>query len=170
MRALILLALLSTTAYADDRVEVKFENTIETCLSAEVLWQQLSESMVDSGNSWLWPERLSNVSGEGMLDRAIIEVTYKSIFSDVTYSYELSDIVSGQEFTYTAVPSRHPFEGGARVWIESTSNARFFHWEGSYLTPRGASLQRRFFRNYSRSFFRSIEDKIRKEERHYCAN
>lgn len=177
MQALMLIVLLSVSVLhanivlAQDSIEVRFENTIETCLPAETLWQQLTKSMSNSDHSWIWPTRLSNVVGEGMQEGAHIDVTYKSIFSDVTYSYELSDIIPGLEFTYTAIPGRHPFVGGARVWIESAEDdTRLFHWAGLYVTPQSASLQRRFFRSYSRDFFRSIKANIATQEPRTCKN
>jgi hypothetical protein len=106
-----------------------------------------------------------------MKESAQIDVTYKSFWFSATYSYALSDVEDQVGFTYTAIEGLHPFAGGARVWLESTPQGTSqFHWQGEYVTPADAWMERRFFSNYSRRFFQQLEQRIARKEETLCAN
>jgi hypothetical protein len=161
----ILLSLLLTFAWAnEDWVPIEFETEIKTCLSQEILWEQLSVAMKDSGDSWLWPDNRSEVVGEGLANKSLIEVTYKTTFSDPTYTYELTEVKRLKQFTYLAVEGKHPFIGGATLKLEKTLQGTVFTWKGRYLTHPDDWIERRFFRSFSRRFFRDLEKNIERNE------
>ena len=137
-------------------IEVQFGEEIETCHSREVLWEQLSQSAMNSERTWLWPNRRSVMRGEGLFNGAQAIVTYKSFWSNFSYGYEIANVVPGYQFEYIA-GSDHAFVGGATVRIiEDENEQTSLSWKGTYWIPRSNSSGRRFFQSFSENFFRDL--------------
>lgn len=151
-------------SYADQNT-LYFGEEIKTCLDQETLWNQFSTSLINSQGSDIWPNDLSTVSGNGLHEGSYIDVTYKSVLGSRTYSYIISGVDSPRTFTYSAIVANHPFEGGAKITIEDLGDHRVLKWEGEYDNPKAAKLMRIFFKNYTNSFFKHLEQRIKKYER-----
>lgn len=140
---------------------------VETSISKQELWDTLETAMNDSTQSWLWPNQLSNVSGEGIKSNAEIIVNYKLSFAIQAYTYSLTRIKNLETFRYQAVAGKHPFKGGATISIQedSTNNKRILSWKGSYKTKPFQYIQRLVFDRYQKRFFEQLEKNMRAQER-----
>lgn len=158
------LLLLSYLSFSFSDIPVNFEGDFFTCLPKQTLWLELKRSMIDSEDNWLWANELSQVSGEGLTENAIIDVTYNAGFLSPTYTYRLEDVIEGVQFRYTAEESNHPFRGGALIVLKDTLNGSRFTWTGQYLTRPSDFIQRAFFNRFSKNFFRQIDINIKNQE------
>lgn len=121
--------------------------------------------MEDSSDSRLWPQKLSEIKGEGAHDRSLIWVTYKFPLGSKKYQYKLKDVIEGERLTYSATEN-HPFKGGATLILERKDDGTVFKWEGSYQDTD--FFGRLGFRYYETRFFKAIDANIKKIEKQDC--
>ncbi len=161
---LLSLILTVNLSFADSKT-IYFGEEFKTCLSQQSIWDQFNRSLLDSQNSQLWPNSSSTVLGEGLKNNSVIDVTYISPLKSPTYSYYISDVTAPATFTYNALKTNHPFEGGAQITIEDFGSYRTLKWDGQYDTPESAWISRLFFQGFSKSFFRRLNKKIKAYEK-----
>ena len=156
------------TAQAESTVVVPMSYTAETCIPANLLWEQFKASMIDSKKTWLWPTPLSEVNGTGIQSDAQIDVLYKLPFMDQLYSYRLSEIEEGMQFRYSAIQGKHPFVGGALIRITEIESKRQLTWKGEYETQSNQWFSRLFFKAYAKKFFKTLGQNIKSAEKNFC--
>lgn len=154
----------SFLSFAHAEVPIEFESEFTTCLSSQMLWEEIEGSMLNSENTWLWANGLSSVQGEGLFDGARIQVTYNTGLFSPTYTYFLEDVTEGESMTYTALQGNHPFKGGATLQLTESGNNTVFTWTGLYITKPTDWLQRRFFSRFSKNFFEQLALNIKNQE------
>jgi hypothetical protein len=160
-------AVLPSGASARDAsyVTLSFGTQLNTCLSAGLIWSEFAQAMIQSDRSRLWPDELSSVrGGQGLTEGARIDVTYHTRWWGFTYGYVLSDVVVDQGFVYTA-DGNHPFEGGARIDIQSLdAETRQLSWYGEYKVAAEDRRRQEFFKDFSERFFVALESRVRAME------
>jgi hypothetical protein len=155
----------SFLGFSQSDIPIEFGSEITTCLSKQEVWQELERSMRNSNDSWLWPNELSQVEGEGVFNGARIYVTYDAGLFAPTYTYYLEDVEDGRSLTYTALEINHPFKGGATIELsEVAQNQTLLQWTGLYLTRPFDFIQRQFFNRFSKNFFEQLAVQIKTQE------
>ena len=148
-------------AFANESV-VPFELKAETCVSQAELWEQLQLSMLDSNETWMWPNKLSEVHGDGISIGSQIDVTYKWFFLSNTFSYEIKDVSDGIGFSYESIEGEHAFKGGATISIVEENERIYLSWIGQYTVQRNQWIQRAFFDLYTKRLFKKIRQRLYK--------
>jgi hypothetical protein len=152
------------------QIEIPFGDKIETCLSNEDIWDDLSSALLNSEDSRLWPNAKSNVRGDGLVENGLIAVKYKiNFFYRPVFKYFISDVVAYRSFSYTAT-EEHPFTGGAHLEIHDNGIRRKLIWQGVYHPKNESSLARDIFKNYSQDFFAELRKHFRHLEAEVCTN
>jgi hypothetical protein len=150
------------------RENVPFGESVDTCLSQELIWSQLNLAKTDSLQSDLWPKNHSKVSGQGLVLDSVFSVTsYINSFVQPTYQYRIVALKTGVDFEYTAEPS-HPFIGGARIQIKDHGSHRSFSWQGSYLIKDTWWGQVSVFQDFVQSSFQELRLNIQRLEEEHC--
>ena len=144
---------------------IDFSHQVATCISADLIWAELREVMVNSEESWLWPHEESLVEGRGLSNGSRIEVTYGTGWFSPTYGYVLEDVIEGQSLTYLA-DSEHPFDGGATISLEKRLDVTVIDWQGVY--RNASSWQRNYFNRFARRFFDRLDEKVKIAEPELC--
>jgi hypothetical protein len=156
---IFVLFLISPSGFTNDKLKIEFSKVITTCLTAEFIWEDFTKALVNSNDRQIWPNQHSDVLGDGLFENGKIAVTYKSSLSDFTYSYYIRNVKPGFSFEYIA-DENHPFEGGAKISIQSTEQFRTLSWIGSYDVIKSDWLKQLFFRHFTVKFFASLERRI----------
>lgn len=157
------LSLATTTEFA-------FGEKIETCLSQDQIWQDLSQAMRDSEMSLLWPNDTVTIVGDGLQDQSVITAEYKiSFFYWPDYNYKIKNVIEGESFEYAAMAG-HPFEGGAKIAISDQGLSRLVDWSGLYIIPPNEQSALATFKKFLPRFFSELKNNFKKAEKSLCAN
>jgi len=157
-----LIFMISTSLQAQE--SISFNTSIKTCIKIEKLWSEFERSMTNSNQSSIWPNKHSEVSGEGIYEDSKIYVNYKLGLVSPTYAYSLSNIIEHKTFTYSANPNSHLFIGGATITLTEEKDHTLLEWLGEYQTLNNQWIQRLIFKRYEKNFFETLEKNIKAYE------
>ncbi|MEK6967272.1 MAG: hypothetical protein AABX51_01430 [Nanoarchaeota archaeon] len=141
---------------------IYFDHQINTKIPSDVLWNELKQGILDSGNSRIWPE-VNYVETPEFKSGAKMVVTYTTPFGIKKYPYTLENIRDGRFFAYS--PARgHPFTGSVTVEIFPTTAGNYLQWKGVY-KYRGFSMFSLYYSMFfQKQFFTSLDENIKKME------
>ncbi|KYK27338.1 hypothetical protein AYK26_03710 [Euryarchaeota archaeon SM23-78] len=142
-------------------VTMDFKEEITSTLPRDMLWQELETVIKNSSQSDIWPDDMVKVRSEGLKENATINVTYKILFREQTYSYVVSNLHE-KYFTYSTTED-HPIKGYATFRIHSKEGITTLRWYGIYKV-KIFSAGSFYLRYYITMFFKELEKNIRELE------
>lgn len=148
---------------------LNFDYTIPTSLSPAHVWHLLTQSLIDSTQSMLWPDNLETIKGDVSLGKgSVLESTYKlgPIRTHQTYRLTTFDRTA-RELVYRTRPG-HPLVGGGHITLRPYGESGCkIHWRGAYarklsLTSLGAAWFTEYY--FKERFFDTLKRNLRRIE------
>lgn len=147
-----------------------YETRIAT--SADAVFDDMEQMLVDSRKSWMWPDEYSvHEPDQVPLEKGVAFTTTYSMkdprsgeVTDYQYRYRLGEFDrQARRFQYVAQKG-HPFpEGGATVTITPVSdNECMFRWDGRYTHNGNRAGAEEIFSWYFSIFFGAMEKNIKR--------
>lgn len=148
---------------------LNFDYTIPTSLSPAHVWHLLTQSLIDSSQSMLWPDDLETIQSDVSLGKgSVLHSTYKlgPLRSHHTYRLTTFDRAS-RELVYRTRPG-HPLVGGGHITLRPYGESGCkIHWRGAYarklsFTSLGAAWFTEYY--FEKKFFAALKHNLRRIE------
>ncbi len=157
-----------------ESVIIRFEVVLTSSRPPEDVWRALEQSLIDSKQSWIWPDEHSvMVARETPLRVGCLLITTYTMGTpdapedkaEFTHEYTLAQYdPDAMLLEYRAQPE-HPFQGGAVVrTVPQDGGGSEIRWVGTYVMPRKFEHLGDQFGWYLSVFFGSVEKCLRARE------
>lgn len=155
----------------DDDVQLLFSVELNTRFPAAEIFDQLAKAMVDSRQSWLWPNKYESTPApnpDGNREGGTFKMTYRVPRFDkpeipptpVTYSYTLPRFRRAEYlFEYRSVD--HALQGGAVVRVIPTGpSTSCLSWIGAYRQDPAQAVVVKSLLRYIPFIYGAFEDNL----------
>lgn len=153
----------------DDTHHIFFRDCRRIALSADLVWDGLTEALSDTRNAWLWPDEFSIHEQEQLpiVEGGFFHTTYRmenpdtGTISEFRYRYRMKRWQPEKRLFEYEAQKGHPFRGGGVVTVtDAGPDASYLDWDGTYRYKADRGSAEEIFSWYFPTFFRRMHQRI----------